>query len=146
MQFSFDVAPDVSTVVMDRGALVDAVGNLLGNAVKYGSTPPIVSLRVRAVSGGVAIEVTDNGEGIPRREHRRIFEKFYRIDDRLSRQREGSGLGLAIVSHVVRAHRGARVQVDSAPGQGSTFRIGLPTTPPLATRAPLQMPPIAKDA
>jgi signal transduction histidine kinase len=69
--------------------------------------------------------VTDNGEGIPQPEQRRIFEKFYRIDDRLSRTKEGSGLGLAIVNHVARAHR-ARVTVDSAPGKGSTFTLVLP--------------------
>jgi two-component system phosphate regulon sensor histidine kinase PhoR len=69
--------------------------------------------------------VRDNGVGIPRREHRRIFEKFYRVDDRLSRAVEGSGLGLAIVRHVALGHRG-RVEVDSAPGQGATFTIVLP--------------------
>src|SRR4029079_18891718 len=73
----------------------------------------------------VRIAVTDNGIGIPRPEHRRIFEKFYRIDDRLSRTKEGSGLGVALVKHVARAHN-ARVTVDSAEGKGSTFTIVLP--------------------
>jgi two-component system phosphate regulon sensor histidine kinase PhoR len=125
MSFSTEVAPDLPPVHVDRAAMVDAVGNLLGNAVKYGGQPPVVKLRACAVQGGVALEVTDNGEGIPRVEHRRIFDKFYRIDDRLSRSREGSGLGLAIVKHIVRAHRG-RIQVDSSQGKGSTFRIVLP--------------------
>jgi two-component system phosphate regulon sensor histidine kinase PhoR len=84
-----------------------------------------VRLRAVAVQQGVAFEVAYNGDGIPRTEHRRIFEKFYRIDDRLSRQREGSGLGLAIVKHVVRAHHG-RVQLESDKGKGSTFRIVIP--------------------
>ena len=110
---------------VDVDAMVDAIGNLLNNALKYGGTPPVVRLRACGAPRGVAIEVSDNGDGIPRHEHRRIFEKFYRIDDRLSREREGSGLGLAIVKHIVRAHRG-RVQVDSAKGKGSTFRIVLP--------------------
>jgi two-component system phosphate regulon sensor histidine kinase PhoR len=123
-----DVAPGLPNVYVDRAAMVDAIGNLLGNAVKYGGEPPVVTLRARKIPAGIAIEVTDNGEGIPRGEHRRIFDKFYRIDDRLSREREGSGLGLAIVKHIVRAHRG-RVQVDSAPGKGSTFRIVLPVAP-----------------
>ena len=105
--------------------MVDAIGNLLSNAVKYGGVPPRVRLRVRGAPHGVAFEVSDNGDGIPRNEHRRIFGKFYRIDDRLSRERAGSGLGLAIVKHVVRAHNG-RVQVESEKGQGSTFRIELP--------------------
>jgi two-component system, OmpR family, phosphate regulon sensor histidine kinase PhoR len=115
-------------VHVDRAAMVEAISNLLGNAVKYGGEPPEVTLRGHATASGVTIEVSDNGEGIPRGEHRRIFDKFYRIDDRLSRERDGSGLGLAIVKHIIRAHRG-RVQVVSSPGKGSTFRIHLPVAP-----------------
>jgi two-component system phosphate regulon sensor histidine kinase PhoR len=128
VELKTDVAPGLPSIYVDRAAMVDAIGNLLGNAVKYGGEPPVVTLRARKIPAGIAVEVTDNGEGIPRGEHRRIFDKFYRIDDRLSREREGSGLGLAIVKHIVRAHRG-RVQVDSAPGKGSTFRIVLPVAP-----------------
>jgi len=126
--FRTDVAPGLPLVRVDRVALVEAIGNLLGNAVKYGGEPPQVTLRGHATAEGVTIEVSDNGEGIPRGEHRRIFDKFYRIDDRLSRERDGSGLGLAIVKHIIRAHRG-RVQVISSPGKGSTFRIHLPVAP-----------------
>jgi two-component system phosphate regulon sensor histidine kinase PhoR len=144
MVFSADVEPDLPPVHVDRAAMVDAVGNLLGNAVKYGGQPPVVKLRARAVAGGVAIEVTDNGDGIPRVEHRRIFDKFYRIDDRLSRTREGSGLGLAIVKHIVRAHH-ARIQLESAKGEGSTFRIVLPIPAADAT-APAHASPEAKRA
>jgi two-component system phosphate regulon sensor histidine kinase PhoR len=122
LEFSAEVDEDLPSVHVDRGAMVDAIGNLLSNAFKYGGSPPVVRLRARRVPSGVAIEVSDNGDGIPRVEHRRIFEKFYRIDDRLSRQREGSGLGLAIVKHIVRAHLG-RVQLESTKGTGSTFRI-----------------------
>jgi two-component system phosphate regulon sensor histidine kinase PhoR len=125
LRFTVEVEPDLPAVNVDRAAMVDALTNLLSNAMKYGGTPPAVRLRARRVQTGVAIEVIDNGAGIPRVEHRRIFEKFYRIDDRLSREREGSGLGLAIVKAIVRAHRG-RIQVDSGKGEGSTFRIVLP--------------------
>jgi two-component system phosphate regulon sensor histidine kinase PhoR len=125
--FRTDVAPDLPVVHVDRAALVEAISNLLGNAVKYGGEPPEVTLRGHVTENGVSIEVSDNGEGIPRGEHRRIFDKFYRIDDRLSRERDGSGLGLAIVKHIIRAHRG-RVQVISSPGKGSTFRILLPVS------------------
>ena len=124
IDFAVDVDPGLPDVHVDRGAMVDAVSNLLSNAFKYGGTPPVVRLRARRLATGVCIEVGDNGDGIPHVEHRRIFEKFYRIDDRLSRQREGSGLGLAIVKHIVRAHRG-RVQLESTKGKGSTFRIVL---------------------
>ena len=121
-----DALPEVN---VDRHAMADALVNLLSNARKYGGTPPIVSLRVYLdEKGRVAFEVKDNGAGIPRGEHSRIFDKFYRIDDRLSRAREGSGLGLAIVKHIVRAHKG-RVVVESAAGKGSTFRILLAPVP-----------------
>ena len=123
VDFACEVAPGLPTVMADRHAMVDALVNLLSNAHKYGGTPPVVRLRAGAgAKGGVKLDVVDNGAGIPRVEHRRIFDKFYRIDDRLSRKREGSGLGLAIVKHIVRAH-GGRVVVDSQAGQGSTFSI-----------------------
>jgi two-component system phosphate regulon sensor histidine kinase PhoR len=100
--------------------------NLLSNAQKYGGTPPRVRLKASARDAEVTIAVSDNGAGIPRPEHRRIFEKFYRIDDRLSRTKEGSGLGLAIVKHVARAHH-AKVLVESEEGKGSTFALVLPS-------------------
>ena len=126
MKFTTEIEPNLPPVTADLGAIVDALVNLLANAHKYGGSPPIVSLKVkRAPKSGIAFEVTDNGEGIARHEHARIFEKFYRIDDRLSRAREGSGLGLAIVKHTVKAHKG-HVSVASAKGRGSTFVIVLP--------------------
>ena len=126
LDFEVEVPPDLPDVVVDRHAMVDALVNLVSNAQKYGGTPAVVRLRALVTENGeVGIAVTDNGIGIPRPEQRRIFEKFYRIDDRLSRGKEGSGLGLAIVNHVVRAHKG-QVTVDSEPGQGSTFTIVLP--------------------
>ena len=126
IELDVEVPTELPDVAVDRHAMVDALVNLVSNAHKYGGSPARV--RVHALvtpEGEVGIAVTDNGAGIPRPEQRRIFEKFYRIDDRLSRAKEGSGLGLAIVNHVVRAHRG-RVTVDSEPGQGSTFTIVLP--------------------
>jgi two-component system phosphate regulon sensor histidine kinase PhoR len=124
-----DVAVDISsslpTILADRHALVDALVNLLTNAVKYSENDKRIA--VSAVSDGrtIRIAVRDNGMGIPRSEHSRIFQKFYRIDDRLSRAVEGSGLGLAIVRHVATGH-GGKVEVDSEPGRGSTFTIVLP--------------------
>lgn len=112
------------TVVADQGSMVDALVNLLSNASKYGGGK--VSVAVTENAGEVRICVSDNGPGIAKTEHQRIFQKFYRVDDRLSRAREGSGLGLAIVKHVMRAHQG-KVEVESAPGKGSTFSLVLPS-------------------
>jgi two-component system phosphate regulon sensor histidine kinase PhoR len=101
-----DVAAETPHVWCDKGALVDALVNLLSNAYKYGGQPRRIEISARAAGPTVALTVRDNGKGIARTEHKRIFEKFYRVDDLLARQQEGSGLGLAIVQHVMRAHRG----------------------------------------
>jgi two-component system, OmpR family, phosphate regulon sensor histidine kinase PhoR len=128
LDFGLEATPNLPDVLVDRVALAGAIVNLLSNAQKYGGVPPRIRLNVTASDAEVTIAVTDNGIGIPRPEHRRIFEKFYRIDDRLSRTKEGSGLGLAIVNHVARAHH-ARVTVESTEGKGSTFALILPTAP-----------------
>ncbi len=125
---------EVGAINVDRGAFSDALMNLLGNAVKYSGADRRIVVRCDRSGGSVRIAVTDNGVGIPHSEHRRIFDKFYRVDERLSRAAEGSGLGLAIVLHVVRAHNGS-VVVDSEPGKGSTFTIVLPQDPPVGAQA-----------
>jgi two-component system phosphate regulon sensor histidine kinase PhoR len=99
--------------------------NLLTNAHKYSPVDRPIAVRAFADRNNVHVAVEDHGIGIARNEHHRVFEKFYRSDDRLSRSIEGSGLGLAIVQHVVLAHRG-KVTLRSAPGRGSTFTISLP--------------------
>jgi two-component system phosphate regulon sensor histidine kinase PhoR len=138
IELSIEVAPDLPAVLVDRHAMVDAIVNLLSNAHKYGGSPAVVVLSARANGKReIALSVADNGPGIARPEQRRVFDKFYRIDDRLSRRRDGSGLGLAIVKHIVRAHHG-RVTLESATGKGCTFTIMLraslahgPTAEPL---------------
>lgn len=112
-------------VVADPGAVSDALLNLLTNAFKYGGDPPHIEVSVLARGDEACISVRDNGIGIAKSEHQLIFQKFYRVDDRLAREREGSGLGLTIVKHVMKAHRG-RVDVQSSPGRGSTFTLVLP--------------------
>lgn len=134
IHFESDVEPDLPKVFVDKAAMVDVLLNLLSNAQKYGGTPPNVRLTARRTEkGDVAISVADDGEGVPLPEQRRIFEKFYRIDDRLSRTREGSGLGLAIVKHTIRAH-GGRVRVESGEGRGSRFVVVLPAASKHAVR------------
>lgn len=128
VDLSVDTPPRSLSVLADRGAVSDALLNLLTNAFKYGGDPVKIRVAVEESGHFVRVKVTDNGAGIPAVEHKRIFQKFYRVDDRLSREREGSGLGLAIVKHVMKAHKG-RVELDSTPGQGSTFSLLLPKAP-----------------
>jgi two-component system phosphate regulon sensor histidine kinase PhoR len=123
----------------EAASISDALLNLLTNASKYGGHPAVIGLRVTATARHVRIAVQDNGLGIPAREHKRIFQKFYRVDDRLSRDKEGSGLGLAIAKHVVKAHRG-HIELTSAPGTGSIFTIVLPIPKGTQATAAPEMP------
>jgi two-component system, OmpR family, phosphate regulon sensor histidine kinase PhoR len=114
------------TVCGNRAALAQAVGNLLSNALKF--TPSFekkIDVRVEADPATVSISVSDNGLGVQRPERKAIFETFERGSAATLGGSPGSGLGLAIVRAVVEAHRG-KVEVDSEPGHGATFRIVLP--------------------
>jgi signal transduction histidine kinase len=129
-----NIQPDLPRALIDREALAQAVLNLVDNAIRYSDRAKRIEVSVRLRGGDIAIEVADQGIGIPKAEHQRIFEKFYRVSTGLVHDTKGSGLGLAIVEHIVEAHRG-RVTVESAPGEGSRFTILLPITRSEATEA-----------
>ena len=116
---------DTLAVLGDRRQLVSALYNLVENAVKYSEVDAPVRVQVRREGTGVAIEVSDDGVGIPARDLERIFERFYRVDQGRSRATGGTGLGLAIVRHVA-ANHGGEVTVSSREGEGSTFTLRLP--------------------
>ena len=119
-----EIDADLPLVTADADALVTVLLNLLDNAYKYTPADRQIALRVARDRDSVVFAVQDNGVGIAPREHKRIFRRFYRVDQRLAGT-GGSGLGLSIVQGIVRAH-GGRIQVQSAPGKGSTFAIHLP--------------------
>ena len=102
-----------------------AVVNLVDNAVKYSGDGGTVTVSGSREGDRVLVRVSDNGIGIPREHHERIFERFYRVDKGRSRAMGGTGLGLAIVRHIVNTHNGT-ITVESTPGKGSTFTISLP--------------------
>ena len=125
---SLDAQP-APPLLLDRDAIAQVLMNLLDNAVKYSNGRAAIDVRVAAVGDEVHIAVRDRGIGIPPSEQKKIFEKFYRAGSTLVHDVKGSGLGLSIVQHVVRAH-GGRVEVESTPGEGSTFTIVLPAARP----------------
>jgi signal transduction histidine kinase len=120
-----DVAPGLPMVRADSDALGTALLNLLDNALKYTPADKRIGVRVFRDNGMVVFAVEDNGIGIPVREHRRIFRRYYRVDPRLSGETTGVGLGLSIVEFIVRAH-GGNVSVQSESGAGSTFMMRVP--------------------
>ena len=121
-------ADDLPLVLADGDALAEAVQNLLDNAFKYTGTDKRIAVDVQRAGRDVEIVVSDNGPGIARADQNRIFDSFYRVDDRLSRATEGSGLGLALTRHIVHAH-GGKIRVESEPGKGARFVIVLPPSP-----------------
>jgi len=111
--------------VVDAAAVQQALVNLLDNALKHAPEGSAVTVGLEATPAGSRISVADSGPGIPASEHARIFDRFHRLGSELRRETEGVGIGLSIVKHIVDGHGGS-VRVDSAPGRGARFEIGLP--------------------
>ncbi|MEE2814594.1 MULTISPECIES: sensor histidine kinase [unclassified Microbacterium] len=109
----------------DAQVLIEAVGNLIANAIVYSPRGSRVGVGVKVDGDVVEIAVTDQGIGISDADRERIFERFYRADEARSRRTGGTGLGLSIVKHATQRH-GGDVRVWSRPGRGSTFTVRLP--------------------
>jgi len=111
-----------------RGSLQEirsALGNLVSNAVRYTPEGGEIRLSWEMREGEGVFSVTDTGEGIAAEHISRLTERFYRVDRSRSREKGGTGLGLAIVKHVLTRH-GAHLEIQSAPGKGSTFSAVFP--------------------
>lgn len=116
---------ELPSVLLDRDAIEQAILNLLNNAMKYSGQSRDIDLRLQKNDGHALIQIIDRGIGIEPHEKERIFEKFYRISSSDNKRLPGTGLGLTLVAHIVKAH-GGHIEVESMPGQGSTFSIYLP--------------------
>jgi signal transduction histidine kinase len=123
--FEVQAASDLPAIMADADAVVTAVVNLLDNAYKYSGEEKQITLSASTRNGTAQVSVKDNGIGLSPRDSKRIFKRFFQVDQRLSRTGGGCGLGLSIVKFIITAHRGA-VRVESQPGRGSTFTIDLP--------------------
>jgi signal transduction histidine kinase len=122
------------TVEGDRARLKQVIVNLLDNAIKYTPSGGRVRLSVRREGDFAILDVADDGIGIPAEALPHVFKRFYRVDVSRSREQGGAGLGLAIVKSICAAH-GAEVEVLSAPGKGSTFRVRQPLAGAAAAQA-----------
>jgi len=124
------VDADLPAVRVDRDAMIDVLRNLVDNAVKFGGDKGPVEVVATTRGDTVVIEVRDQGPGIPGRERKRIFERFYRVPVHM-RGKQGAGLGWAIVKAIAEAHQGW-VEVESEAGIGTAFLLHLPIYQPPA--------------
>lgn len=118
--------PDVAQVNGDPDRLHQVLVNLITNAYKHAGPDAEVTVTIRHNLDRVVIDVADNGCGMEPKDAEHIFERFYRADSSRNRATGGSGLGLAITKSLVEAH-GGTVSVTTAPGEGSTFTISIPS-------------------
>lgn len=112
-------------ITADRHHLMNVIYNLLDNAIKYCKDSPFIVIRTKQDNKGITLEMQDNGIGVGKENQKRIFQKFFRVPTGNVHDVKGFGLGLNYVKQIVEAHRG-RILVESAIGNGSTFKVYLP--------------------
>jgi two-component system, OmpR family, phosphate regulon sensor histidine kinase PhoR len=119
------VPADLPPFLADADLLSRAVENLVSNAIKYSPDATAVTLSARAEEEYVAIEVADQGYGIPEADIARVFDKFYRVPRVQDADVPGTGLGLALVREIAELHHGS-ISVRSEVNQGSAFTLRIP--------------------
>jgi signal transduction histidine kinase/CheY-like chemotaxis protein/streptogramin lyase len=118
-------AQDGVAVFGDGDRLTTVFGNLLDNAIKYAPVGSVIAIRLDAGDEQAVVEVRDEGPGFDPASSQHLFQRFYRADDPPRHGREGLGIGLALARELVELH-GGRIQANSTPGAGATFRVELP--------------------
>lgn len=127
IHLDLEISPSASTarIHTNQGDFSQMIANLVENAVQYSDAGQKVLIKAFDQQNSIVVQVIDQGSGIPKKEHDKIFERFYRVDQARSRDAGGTGLGLSIVKHIAERHRG-RVVVTSSLGTGSTFSVTIP--------------------
>ena len=123
IQLNLRYLVESETVYASHFYLLGALQNLLDNAVKYSGETPQITVICYQKRGTFVIEIRDNGPGIPKKQQKYIFNKYYQAN-KDSTSKKGYGLGLTYVYNVIKAHKG-KITVDSPPGKGCTFTIYL---------------------
>ena len=126
-RLTLDLQAPRSVLEVDRDHLSNVVYNLLDNANKYSPDAPQITVRTRHRNGFFLIQVQDQGIGISSADQQDIFTRFFRVSTGNLHEVKGFGLGLSYVRELAEAH-GGKVEVQSAPGRGSTFTVFLPLT------------------
>ena len=124
ISFSLDVPPSLPVIQADWTRLKQVVLNIVTNAFKWGKEGDKVTVMVRKSGRDLRVEVQDTGPGIARKNHRKIFEAYYRVEGDTSLH-SGLGLGLALCKTIVESH-GGKIWVESEARKGSTFIFTIP--------------------
>jgi len=125
IRLKVDAPETLPRVLANRRNMEEVLSNLITNAIKYSPDGGQVTVSASAGSGYLCLRVRDTGLGISPEDLKLIFQQFYRVKDEKTRYIQGTGLGLAIVKSILESHQG-RIEVESRPGEGSTFMVFLP--------------------
>ncbi|WP_323793357.1 ATP-binding protein, partial [Nocardioides sp.] len=138
------LTPVSESALCDGDRVIQAVVNLVGNALKFTPSGGAVTVSTSDTDQGVVVAITDTGRGIPAHELSSIFERFHQVRTGDDRRHVGAGLGLTITKHIVEA-QGGRLWVESTVGVGSTFRFTLPHVVEEAEQAATAPPEAVSD-
>ncbi len=121
------IPENLKSVVLDPEKIKQVIRNLINNSIKYRSEKKLkVEIDLSIDDHNLSIRLKDNGMGISKENKDHLFDKFYQVDQSMTRKVEGSGLGLSIVLQIIKTHKG-NIKVDSQRGEGTVFDISLPT-------------------
>ncbi|MCT8138244.1 GHKL domain-containing protein [Anaerobacillus sp. CMMVII] len=112
-------------IFADRDRIDQVLGNLIENAINFSNNKGLVVITLSKIEKEVQISIADHGPGIPKKELKFIWDRFFKVDKARS-QKVGTGIGLSIVKHIIDLH-GAKIEVQSELGKGTVFSISLPT-------------------
>ncbi len=141
IEIVLQVPPSLPSIIADEHLLAEAMEHLLENAIKFSPDRSRVEVSVFDRGAELEVRVKDQGIGIPKEAHSRIFQRFYQIDSSATRRYGGTGLGLAIVQETIQQH-GGRIWVESEVGRGSTFIFAIPKAAEAGGRA--SQPPLKR--
>jgi len=117
---------DEPTLMVDKKAMRMVFNNLIGNAIRYSPAGSPFTIRMKKLGKFCNIEFIDSGIGLTDKDRKKIFKKFYRVQNRETQNIEGAGLGLFISKEIVKGHKGKIKAVSGGRGKGTTFTVSLP--------------------
>lgn len=116
---------NILNVNADKEKTAQVINNFLSNAVKYSPKESNITIKSHGMNSSIQVAVTDEGVGIKPKDHKKVFQRFYRVDNEKIRNVSGFGIGLYLSNEIIQCHKG-KIWVESAEGLGSTFYFSLP--------------------